>query len=215
MGCGQLWKGQVTETVEAFSVCDDHLEAIIEDAEREVLAQLAVEIGELLGVDVAAQVEPERERPQWEEMVRAMGMPGGEGDEVGEPADPAVARLLPPVSQDEEIAREYRELTQAGLRQEKTDRIAKFWQHLLPENGPLLRLSIEEAEEFMATLTDIRLVLGERVGINSSRDLDSLRLQVAIGELDDHRAGLLQISDALAWWQESLIAGLQMLTDPR
>lgn len=200
--------------MEAFSVCDDHLEAIIEDAEREVLAQLAAEIGELLGVDVAAQVEPDRDQAQWDQMLRAMGISGGEGNEVGEPADPAVARLLPSVSDDEEVAREYRELTQAGLRQEKADRIAQFWQHMLPENGPLLRLNLEEAEQFMATLTDIRLVLGERMGIQTSRDLDSLRLQLTIGELDDQRSGLLQISDALAWWQESLIAGLQMLADP-
>ncbi len=211
--------------MDAFRVVAGKLETIIEDDEREVLAHLASEVAELLGIDVAQRAGelglfddasgPSSDvEDQWEEITRALQMADTDGPEmVGPPADPAVERLLPPVSEDPAIDDEYRRLTQTGLRMRKGDRLVRFWVYLQPENGPLLRLNAGQAEEFMAAITDIRLVVGQRLGIETSDDLESLRLQFQLGEEPDQRAGLLQISDVLAWWQESLISGLQMLGD--
>lgn len=213
--------------MEAFEVVSGHLEALIEDDEREVLAHVASEVAELLGVDVATRAgelgffddvsgRGASERSSWAALERSLNLSQeGSHHETGRPADPAVERLLPQVSDDPEVAEEYRRLTQTELRFEKADRLARFWAHLQPENGPLLRLTAEHALEFMAAITDIRLVLGQRLGIETAQDLEDLRFQIELGEVADQRASLLQISDVLAWWQESLIFGLQLLDDDR
>jgi len=212
--------------VEAFRVVAGQLEALIEDDEREVLAHLASEVAELLGVDVAQRAGElglfddvsggmDAIVDQWDELARDLGWHEDEPQPLERPADPAVERLLPPVSLDPEVDAEYRRLTQTGLRLRKGDRLVRFWVHLQPENGPLVRLTAEEGHEFMATITDIRLVAAQRLGIESADDLDELRLSLMTGDGGDQRAGLLQISDVLAWWQESLISGLQMLEHDR
>jgi len=212
--------------VEAFRVVAGQLEALIEDDEREVLAHLASEVAELLGVDVAQRAGElglfddvsggmDAIVDQWDELARDLGWHEDEPQPLGRPADPAVERLLPPVSLDPEVDAEYRRLTQTGLRLRKGDRLVRFWVHLQPENGPLLRLTAQEAHDFMATITDIRLVAAQRLGIESADDVDELRLSLMTSAGGDQRAGLLQISDVLAWWQESLISGLQMLEHDR
>lgn len=151
----------------------------------------------------------------WHDLVAGLTNAAADDQPVGPPADPAVARLLPSVSENPEIAANYRELTQHDLRIAKGDRLVRFWVHMQPENGPLLRLNLQQGEEFMATITDLRLVLAERLGVRGSRHLEALRTAQELGELGDHASGLLQVSDVLAWWQESLIFGLQMLDDSR
>lgn len=216
--------------MEAFSVVEGFVVALVEDAEREALAHLASEVAELLGVDVAAraaelgllggtgseaETEDQPEETAWENLIASIEDISADPKLVGLPADPAVERLLPTVSDDPTVAEEYRELTQHDLRIAKGDRLVHFWVHLQPENGPLLRLDIAQGEGFMATITDLRLVLTQRLGIRESSDLEALRTAQEMGELDPHSSGLLQVADVLAWWQESLIFGLQMLSESR
>lgn len=218
--------------VEAFSVVEGQLESLIEDDEREILAQVALEVAELLGTDVAVraselglygagdsesapEVDGTTEDAAWAQIAQELGAGADEDALVGPPADPAVARLLPAVSEDFEVAQEYRRLTQANMRTLKGDRLVRFWVNMQPENGPMLRLERAEAEEMLATITDIRLVMAQRLEINNSDDLASLRRQQASDELHYQQSGMLQISDALAWWQESLLSGLQMLGEER
>src|SRR5690625_7849234 len=102
---------------------------------------------------------------QWDELARDLGWHEDEPQPLGRPADPAVERLLTPVSLDPEVDAEYRRVTQTGLRMRMGDRLERFWVHLKPENSPLLRLSAQEAHDFMATITDIRLAEALSLGI--------------------------------------------------
>lgn len=223
--------------MEAFSVVDGWLEALIEDDEREVLAHLVSEVAELLGVDVAQRASelglyetpelggdfsqfddemlPDRDvgvvsatESAWEEITARLDIGDEDDDLIGPPADPAVARLLPPVSSDYETAEEFRRLTQHGLRTEKADRLVWFWVRLQPEHGPRFVATSDEGDLLASAITDIRLVLAQRLGIDSASDLDQLRQRNDSGDIGEHQMGLLQLSDVLAWWQESLLTGL-------
>ncbi len=60
----------------------------------------------------------------------------------------------------------------------------------------------------MVALTDVRLVLGERLGLRT--DEDAIALAAALEELDedDPQAFLVAIYDFLTWLQESLVHAL-------
>src|SRR5690625_5729352 len=97
--------------MDAFRVVSGQLETMIEDDEREVLAHLASEVAELLGVDVAQRAGElglfddvsggmDAIVDQWDELARDLGWHEDEPQPLGRPADPAAERLLPPVSVD-------------------------------------------------------------------------------------------------------------------
>src|SRR5699024_1482676 len=95
------------------------------------------------------------------------------GESVPEPTDPALARLLPPASDDEEVAGEFRRLTQEELRNEKVARLHMVWAAL---RAPGTKLSIDpdHAMDWAAALTDVRLVLSERLGIRTDADAEEV-----------------------------------------
>jgi len=68
-----------------------------------------------------------------------------------------------------------------------------------------------QAPAVAATLTDLRLVLAERLGIRTDEDAD--RLGRAVGRrrrhgADDVRTYLVTVYDALTWLQESLVQAM-------
>ncbi|SDC61566.1 protein of unknown function [Sanguibacter gelidistatuariae] len=110
---------------------------------------------------------------------------GIEGAPVEAPADPAVRRLLPDASSDPEIAGEFRRYTDDDLRQRKVERLLLFAELLLevppsPDESDQLDfvVLVDEAEAIAGALADIRLVIGERLGLRS--DLDSEELYDAV-----------------------------------
>ncbi len=91
---------------------------------------------------------------------------------VTPPADPAVRRLLPDASLDDvDVAAEFRRLTHEDLRQVKTERAQAFADALagLGETGRLV-VRREEAPQVAAVLTDVRLVLADRLGLETDED---------------------------------------------
>ena len=84
--------------------------------------------------------------------------------------DPVMARLLPAGHRsDPELAADYRELTEAALRSGKTDDLAAV-RASLPPGGGEVRLDAEQAGSWLRTTNDLRLALGERLGVTEETE---------------------------------------------
>jgi hypothetical protein len=84
--------------------------------------------------------------------------------------DPVMARLLPAGHRsDPELATDYRELTEASLRAGKTDDLAAV-RASLPDGGGEVRLDPEQASAWLRTTNDLRLALGERIGVTEDTE---------------------------------------------
>jgi Domain of unknown function (DUF2017) len=123
------------------------------------------------------------------------------------PADPAVARLLPDGNRDDpELAAGYRRLAEHGLRERKRAGLERA-SSALGRPEPVL-LDDAEALALLKGLTDVRLVLAERLGLRTDEDTELLHAVVAAGP-GDPRAAAAALYDALTWWQESLVSVLR------
>jgi len=84
--------------------------------------------------------------------------------------DPVLDRLLPPGNTtDPEIAADYRDLTEAGLRSGKADDLAMVRATLPPEGGEV-RLDDDQARAWLRTTNDLRLALGTRLGVTADTE---------------------------------------------
>ncbi len=112
-------------------------------------------------------------------------------------ADPAVERLLPSAYPDDAAAAaEFRTFTRSGLVERKLANAGRVAATLPDETG-VSKLSAADAQAWLRTLTDLRLVLATRLGIES----------------DDDEGGpdelLRAVYDWLAFLQYSLLAVLE------
>ena len=128
--------------------------------------------------------------------------------------DPALARLLPEANrQDPAAAAEFRRLTEAGLRSRKR-RNARLAADALssPVTGRVT-LHSDQAGALLTALTDLRLVLAERLDLRTEQDADRLH-QVLRQRIADPAGGVdpwaatAAVYDLLTWWQEALVAAL-------
>jgi uncharacterized protein DUF2017 len=84
--------------------------------------------------------------------------------------DPVMARLLPAGHRsDPGLAADYRELTESALRTGKTDDLAAV-RASLPADGGEVRLDPDQAGAWLRTTNDLRLALGERIGITEETE---------------------------------------------
>ncbi len=174
-----------------FSRRGGALEVKLDRHEAGVLTFLASELLELLGEGEAESTDP---------LAALVGLP--EGD-VRTPADPALARLLPDAyGDDPEAAREFRRFTEADLRAGKRAAATTVIASLVPalERGGRLRLDREQADAWLASLNDVRLMMATRLGVTADTELDP-------GPDHPDRQRLLAYG-WLGWVQESLLARL-------
>jgi hypothetical protein len=121
--------------------------------------------------------------------------------------DPALDRLLPTANrQDDEAAAEFRRLTETGLRQRKAAVLAQAAGLLRQEDKVVLDEG--QARAVLTALTDVRLVLGERMGLRTDSDLDALEAAVGGLDPDDPLAYALAVYDFLTWLQETLASAM-------
>ncbi|HWJ85858.1 MAG TPA: DUF2017 domain-containing protein [Cellulomonas sp.] len=177
--------------------------ARLTDDERDVLASAAS--------DVASMLEDD-EAPETDDLLA--GLAHDLERPTARPSDPAVRRLLPDASRDDdELAAEFRRLTQADLRASKsaglrrleavlTDRPGRKPSEVVVERG--------DARTVAAAITDIRLVIAERLGIRTDEQAEAIYdlTAVPVGARQ-----LVAIYGALSWLQESLVT--LMLDDAR
>lgn len=111
--------------------------------------------------------------------------------------DPAVERLLPDAYPGDVVAAtEFRDFTRSGLVERKLTNAGRVAATLPGESG-VSELTNADAQAWLRTLTDLRLVLATRLGIQ--RDDDE-------GEPDEL---LRAVYDWLAFLQDSLLAVLE------
>lgn len=101
------------------------------------------------------------------------------------PTDPAVRRLLPDASLDPDVAAEFRKYTDFDLREQKVQRLMQLSDRLTdvePSTEDDLHLdfpvALSDAESFAGALGDLRLVLGERLGLRTDEDSTVLYNQI-------------------------------------
>lgn len=134
--------------------------------EADLLRALAAQLVELLRNEVAA---PTASSDPLEDLLDFSGP-------TSEPDDPVLARLFPTAyPDDDEAAREFRRFTEGDLRNTKAENAARIIDALEEAGLPPLvdddELSIDielatpEAVSWMKSLTDIRLALATRLGV--------------------------------------------------
>lgn len=198
--------------------------------ERRVLARVATDVVTLLRRETGADEQDATAAP-------GAALPGLTPFSVGAeraPIDPAALRLLPDASRDDpSLAAEFRHYTQQDLAAAKTARLARL-AGLLRE-GTDTSAGVDEivadaretpfvvprdaAEDVAGALTDVRLVLADRLDLETDAQVEELHDEV-LGDAPDpqdeeaaeHRfaAGVFLVAGLL---QESLVEG--MLADLR
>ncbi len=104
----------------------------------------------------------------------------GESDSPPEePRDPALLRLLPPAHRtDDAQAAEFRALTEHSVRQRKTRTLSAAIDALSDLEPPKISLDEAQAQSLMVALTDVRLILGERLGLRTDEDSAALHAEM-------------------------------------
>jgi hypothetical protein len=119
------------------------------------------------------------------------------------PDDPILARLLPDgYNSDPEAAGEFRRYTEQGLRSGKVA-AARTVLATLPAGGGRVRLAEPEAQAWLRSLNDVRLMLG--VVLEVTDDFDD---QVSDMSPDDPRAPYVGVYQWLAYIQDTLVRSL-------
>lgn len=176
--------------------------AELEGDEATILARVVADTSLLLG-------QPLRPGEESAEATDPLAQLSWSTEGVDTPTDPALARLLPDASRtDDELSQEFRRLTENELRATKVARLRMVWDALRESTGQV-RVPADRALDFAAALTDVRLVIAERLGIRTEADAEEIQDQVARGtpaaEEDEVHLALGMVYSALSWLQESLM----------
>jgi len=118
-------------------------------------------------------------------------------------ADPVVARLLPDAYQDDpEKAGEFRKYTESSLREAKKY-FAQTLLETLPPEGGKVRLTGDQARDWLRALNDIRLMFGVRLEVT-----EEFEEQLAALDPKDPRLAAFEVYGWLGMVQESLVHAL-------
>jgi len=195
----------------AFKRRGDRFVARLDDVEREVVVGLLQQTHDFLA---PAHRDPTGD--PFDDLVATMGMrPQGDPAPTPQgPFDPALERLLPIANrEDPAMASEFRRLTEHGLRERKTANLATAIAALAADgdrgrDGDKVRLDHEQAQAMVVALTDVRLLLGERLGLRTDDDADALQDRLEAASEDDPQRYLAAYYDFMTWLQESLTQAL-------
>jgi hypothetical protein len=184
--------------------------ARLDEDEREVVLGLLEQTRQFL----APVPRPPTGDP-FDDLVARLGMPRlkdleSPADQPSQiPRDPALDRLLPSAHRDDPaLAAEFRRLTEHGLREGKAGNLSVGIQAILDADGDRVWLDREQAQAMVVALTDVRLLLGERLGLRTDEDADALQDRLEEASEDDPQLHLAAAYDFLTWFQESLIQAL-------
>ncbi len=187
--------------------------ALLDDEERTVIARIVADVGLLLGAEAFGMEHPhEPSTPGADALEHLTWFE----ESLAEPDDPALLKLLPSASRDDrEVADEFRRLTEGDLRETKISRLRGVWQDL-SEDAETWTVDLEGALDVAAALTDVRLVLATRLGLESDEDAERLHEDIARAvegdsaefHPDPERIWLGMLYDALTWLQDSLVTSM-------
>ena len=191
---------------------------LLEPNERIVLQGLMQQTRLLL----APEIEPTGDA--FDDLVASMGLSLSAADQAAAGADdaaaeadsspfterdPALDRLLPTAHRgDGEIAAEFRRLTEEGLRQRKSGNLDVAIECVEQAVGDRVVLDESQAPAFLMALTDVRLLLGERMGMRTEEDAEALHAAMDDIDDDDPLGYAMAWYDFLTWLQETLTQAL-------
>ena len=92
------------------------------------------------------------------------------------------------------------------MRQRKFDNLRRAAELL--GRGGSVELTPADAQVLLVALTDVRVVLGERMGLRTDEDAAGLEAVAATLEESDPRLQFILVYDFLTWLQESLATAL-------
>ncbi|SEN60401.1 DUF2017 domain-containing protein [Actinacidiphila rubida] len=118
------------------------------------------------------------------------------------PEDPALARLFPDAYEEPADASEFRRFTENDLRARKReDALAMV--RKLDAGGPVLKLTADEARQWLGGLNDLRLTIGTRLEVTEDDSDELYRLPD-----EDPRKPMVMAYLWLGGLQESLVESL-------
>lgn len=159
-----------------------------------------VQLLQKLFADVAGTLQPE-ERADEDPLAALVGI----DDDVSEPTDPAMRRLLPAASSDPERAQEFRRFTERSLREAKVGALRAS--SLALESNPVT-LTVDQAQDFARSLNDVRLVLASRLEIITSEDAERIGEITDFGAVDRVEDYMAVVYNFVSWLQETLMNAL-------
>jgi uncharacterized protein DUF2017 len=119
------------------------------------------------------------------------------------PRDPVLARLLPDAYQDDSKASgEFRKYTESSLREAKKY-FAQVMLDTLPESGGRIRLTGDQARDWMRALNDVRLMFGVRLEVT-----EDFEEQLSALDPEDPVLPAFEVYGWLGAVQESLVQAL-------
>jgi hypothetical protein len=119
------------------------------------------------------------------------------------PADPVLARLLPDAYQeDPEAASEFRKYTESSLREAKKY-FAQTMLDTLPAKGGRVKLSADQARDWLRALNDVRLMFGVRLEVT-----EDFEQQLTALDPKDPRIAAFEVYGWLGAVQESLVRAI-------
>ena len=173
--------------------------------ERDVVATVMDQVHDLLD----PPAPPDTGDAAFDDLVAGLDLgaePASSAVDEG-PRDPALDRLLPAANrEDPEAAAEFRRLTEGGLRHRKASALAASAELL--RGTDRVELDAPQARAFLTALTDVRLVLGERLGLRTDEDLEVMEQMATSLDEDDPLLHALALYDFLTWLQETLAEAL-------
>ena len=120
------------------------------------------------------------------------------------PEDPVLARLLPDAYQDDpEAAGEFRKYTESSLREAKKY-FAQTLLDTLPPSGGKVKLTGDQARDWLRALNDIRLMFGVRLEV--TEDFED---QLAALSPEDPKVAAFEVYAWLGAVQESLVQAMK------
>jgi hypothetical protein len=163
------------------------LSAVFSANEADIVADLAAQIAGMLGDLAGDDSDP---------LFQAAGI----GGSSRLPADSAVARLLPDAYGTAGDASEFRQLTERSLAARKVSNARTVIDSLAADGG---RVSLDPAaaQAWLRTLSDIRLTIASRLGIEQDGDEGATDTPAA--------RALHDLYDWLAWVTETLLEAVE------
>ena len=119
------------------------------------------------------------------------------------PVDPVLARLLPDAYNDDpEAAGEFRKYTESSLREAKKY-FAQTLLETLPPDGGRVKLTADQARDWLRALNDVRLMFGVRLEVT-----EDFEEQLAALDPQDPRIAAFEVYGWLGAVQESLVRAI-------
>jgi hypothetical protein len=174
---------------------DGGVSAWVSAGEAALLRTLVLPVIDLMGGDT-------RDKPKGDVLDELEAL-FNEAPEPEPPTDPVLARLLPDAYHDDpEAAGEFRKYTESSLREAKKY-FAQTLIDTLPEDGGRVKLTGDQARDWMRALNDVRLAFGVRLEV--TEDFED---QLASLDPEDPKVAAFEVYGWLGAVQESLVRAL-------